>query len=150
MVEPDTAITDDLVIIERIAASPEVVFDFIVDPDKLIKWLGTAADIEPEPGGKFQVTIGDNIATGNYVTIEPPTKVVFTWGWEGSADVPPGSSTVTINLTPSDDHTLVELRHAGLPGGNDDEHRKGWTFILPRLAAVLEARDPGPELPESG
>jgi uncharacterized protein YndB with AHSA1/START domain len=149
MTDQDTATANALVITERVAASPEAVFDFLVDPDKLVRWLGNSVDIEPEPGGKFLVTIGDNVATGSYVSVDPPKQVVFTWGWAGSADVPPGSSTVTISLTPADDHTIVELRHGGLPGGNDDEHRKGWTFILPRLAAVVEGRDPGPELPHA-
>ena len=147
MTDQDT--TDSVVITERVAASPEAVFDFLVGPDKLVRWLGSSVDIEPEPGGKFLVSIGDNVATGSYVRVDPPKQVVFTWGWEDSADVPPGSSTVTISLTPDDDHTIVELRHAGLPGGGDDEHHKGWTFILPRLAAVVDGRDPGPELPHA-
>lgn len=149
MTKPDTAAANDLVITERIAASPEAVFAFLVEPEKLVRWIGNAVDVEPEPGGKFAVTVGDNVASGHYVAVEPPNRVVFTWGWQDHAEVPPGSSTVTITVTRAGDESVVELRHAGLPGGSDDEHKKGWSHILPRLAAIIEGRDPGPELPHS-
>src|SRR5436190_20092200 len=33
-----------------------------------------------------------HIVVGEYVLVEPPMRVVFTWGWEGNPDLPPGSS----------------------------------------------------------
>ena len=45
----------------------------------------------------------------------PPLRVVMTWGWDGSDEVPPGSSTVRIELDATDAGTRVRLTHTGLP-----------------------------------
>ena len=31
----------------RIAAPPDIVFDFLVTPDKLVRWLGVTVDMDP-------------------------------------------------------------------------------------------------------
>ncbi len=69
----------------------------------------------------------------------------FTWGWEGSADFPPGSSTVTIDLTTDGDETVVELTHSGLPRGSADDHVGGWVHYLTRLEVAATGGDPGPD-----
>lgn len=140
------AVTDDeLVLTHDVAAAPEDVFPFLVDADKMLQWMGTALEIEPRPGGKFWMNAtGTDIASGSFVEVEPPTRVAFTWGWEGSADVPPGSTVVTITLIPNGDHTTIELRHGGLPKGAGDDHADGWGYLLPRLAVVAVGDDPGP------
>lgn len=130
----DTVNGGDLVMSERIRATPDQVFEFLVQPDKMIRWMGVDARLEPAPGGEFWVNVtGTDIASGTFVEVDPPRRVVFTWGWEGSADVPPGSSTVSFTLTADGDDTIVELVHSGLPGGQHDEHRGGWTYFADRL-----------------
>ena len=132
-----------IVLSQRVGASPDTVFDFLTDPDKMLRWMGTEVKIDPTPGGTFWLNAtGTDIAVGQYVEVERPKKVVFTWGWEGSADVPPASSTVTITLTADGTDTIVELQHHGLPTGQDTEHTKGWTYYLARLGAVSEGRNP--------
>lgn len=129
-----------LVLTQRVAAPPEAVFEFLVDPEKMLRWMGTEAELEPRPGGTFRVDInGSDVAVGTYVSVERPTRVVFTWGWDGSTDVPPGSSTVTMTLTADGDDTVVELRHEGLPGGSGDQHAEGWNHFLPLLAGAAES-----------
>ncbi len=133
-----------LVLTERIRATPDQVFDYLVDRDKLLRWMGTDATIDPQPGGVFHVDVnGRDVASGSYVEVERPSKVVFTWGWEGSDDVPPGSSTVAIALRADGADTIVELTHAGLPGGDSDPHRMGWTHYLARLVIAGAGGDPG-------
>lgn len=137
----DSATT--IVLSQRVGASPDTVFDFLTDPEKMLRWMGTEVKIDPTPGGTFWLNAtGTDIAVGHYVEVRRPKKVVFTWGWEGSAEVPPASSTVTITLTPDGDATIVELQHDGLPTGQDTEHTRGWTYYLARLGAVSEGRDP--------
>ena len=122
---------------ERISAPRETIFEFLVDPELIVRWIGTTADLHPEPGGTFWVNVsGTDIASGTYQVIDRPNHVVFTWGWEGSKEVPPGTSTVTITLTADGDDTVLDLYHAGLPGGIDDEHAHGWTHFLGRLVTV--------------
>ena len=139
---------DAVVLTERIRATPEQVFDFLVQPDKLVRWMGQEARLDPRPGGEFWVNVsGDDVACGTYVDVDRPHRVVVTWGWEGSEHVPPGSSTVAFSLTADGDETVVELVHSGLPGGQDDEHRKGWSYYVPRLAAVAAGLEIEPNNP---
>jgi uncharacterized protein YndB with AHSA1/START domain len=132
----------------RIAARPETVFEFFVDPEKMVQWKGRKAALEPRPGGVYRVEINDQaIASGQYVEIEAPSRIVFTWGWEGQESgehaVPPGSSRVEISLEPDGDGTLVRLRHLDLPEASRAIHGEGWDMYLARLAAAAEGQDPG-------
>ena len=89
------------------------------------------------------------VALGTYVVVEPPSRVVFTWGWEGDPDLPPGSSTVDVTLVPDGDGTIVRLRHAGLPDDVSRQHHAvGWQRYMERLAIAGPGGDPGPDLPE--
>ena len=140
--------SDDVVASIRIEAPPEAVFRFFVDPDRLVRWMGTEADIEPVVGGRFSVDVtGDDVAVGAYTEIDPPRRVAFTWGWEGNDGVPPGSSTVTVDLSEVDGGTELTLTHRGLP--DEDacrRHHEGWTHYLGRLATAGEGR-PVPDDP---
>jgi uncharacterized protein YndB with AHSA1/START domain len=128
-----------------IEASPETVFEFFVDPVKMRRWMGGHIVLEARDGGTFAVDIGENHTRGSFVVVEPPELVVFTWGWEGSELVPPGSSTVTVVLEPTDGGTLVRLAHSDLPAGEDVRHSHGWTHYLGRLSKAAVGIDPGPD-----
>lgn len=131
----------------RIAARPETVFEFFVDPEKLMRWKGIEATLEPRPGGIYRVNVnGADIAVGRYVAVERPTRIVFTWGWEGEGSlVPPGSSTVEVTLTPDGDGTLVRLEHRDLPAEAAAQHLEGWRHYLDRLAVAGASGDAGPD-----
>jgi uncharacterized protein YndB with AHSA1/START domain len=121
-----------------IAAPIEAVFDFLVDKDKLSLWFGQFADA-PSVGEIYSVTIGDDdhVAQGEFLLIEPPDKIVFSWGWSHFEPVPPGSTTVTITLSEVNEGTTVELRHDGLPLGPEDIHAVGWKECLLRLVKAF-------------
>ncbi len=150
--------TDEALAIQRevrIAARPETVFAFLVDPTKMVLWKGQRATLDPRPGGIYRVEISDrHIARGEYVQIVPNRRVVMTWGWEGEGNpVPPGSSTVEITLVPDGDGTILRLVHRDLPTESRDSHAHGWEHYLDRLAAAAAGRDPGPDpfaTPEHG
>ena len=136
----------------RVDASPETVFEFFVDPTKMTRWKGRRAELDPRPGGIYRVEISDEaIARGEYVTVEPPTQVSFTWGWEGQESGPhavkPGSSRVEVTLEPDGDGTLVRLRHFDLPAEARAIHGHGWDVFLGRLEDVLAGREPRPVPP---
>jgi uncharacterized protein YndB with AHSA1/START domain len=83
---------------------------------------------------------------GSFLEIDPPRRVVFTWGWENSdLLVPPGSSTVEIDLVPDGDGTLLRLVHRGLPPRTRAPHGEGWNHYLDRLVIRAEGGDPGPD-----
>ncbi|MGI8518932.1 MAG: SRPBCC family protein [Acidimicrobiia bacterium] len=126
-----------------IEAPPETVFEFFVDPAEMRKWMGGHATLDATPGGLFAVDIGGNHARGNFVEVRAAEKVVFTWGWEGSDAVPPGSSTVTFTLEATERGTLLRMIHEGLPAGEDLRHRHGWQHHLSRLTQAARGVDPG-------
>ena len=129
----------------RIAASLRTVFAYFVDPDKLVRWMGTWVEIEPRPGGGFAIDMNPHTrARGEYVEVVPYSRVVFSWGWLDDDTLPPGSSTVEVTLTPDGDGTHVRLVHRGLMTTEmRDQHRVGWLLYLPRLADAATGVDPG-------
>jgi uncharacterized protein YndB with AHSA1/START domain len=130
----------------HIDASPETVFDFFTDPEKMTRWKGRSAELDPSPGGVYRVTINDVAsASGTYVEVDRPRRVVFTWGWEGGHPVAPGSSTVAVTLTPDGDGTLVRLEHSGLPDDQRAAHAEGWEHYVARLAVAAAGGDAGPD-----
>jgi uncharacterized protein YndB with AHSA1/START domain len=138
----------DTTVYERtlaIDASPETVWEFLVDPEKLMRWKGINADLETQPGGIFRCeVIPGHIARGEYVEIDKPNKLVFTWGWDGSEDVPPGSSTIVIELASDGDGTSLRFVHQDLPNAEAiASHAHGWDHYLPRLETAAGGGDPG-------
>jgi uncharacterized protein YndB with AHSA1/START domain len=134
-----------------IAARPETVWEFLVDPEKATRWMGTDATFEPEPGGMYRVTVlSGNVASGTFVELDPPRRLILTWGWEpgeqegpGSA-VAPGSSTVEFELEPEGDGTRLRFVHRDLPTAEAAaSHAVGWDHYLERLVAVSVGKDPG-------
>jgi uncharacterized protein YndB with AHSA1/START domain len=109
------------------------------------RWMGGHVLLEPRNGGRFAVDIGSNHARGSFVDVVRPERVVFTWGWEGSDLVPPGSSTVTFIFEAKGEGTLVRLTHSGLPSGEDLRHSHGWDHYLGRLTKAAVGIDPGPD-----
>jgi uncharacterized protein YndB with AHSA1/START domain len=128
----------------RIAASPAEVYAYLTEAARWARWQGASAELEAVPGGRFRMTMADGMsAEGRFVELVPDRRVVFTWGWKGSPTLPPGSSTVEIELVPDGDGTLVRLTHHGLPAEERLIHESGWRHYVPRLATVSEGGDPG-------
>jgi uncharacterized protein YndB with AHSA1/START domain len=138
-----------------IDASPETVWQFLVDPDKMERWLGSEITIDPRPGGDYRVDVmaNNNLAKGEYLEVDPPHRLVHTFGWETSRNpemaklVPPGSTRLEFELEPTDGGTKLTFRHVGLP---TDEairnHGIGWDHYLERLRVLAAGGDPGPDV----
>lgn len=135
----------------RIAASPETVWEFLVDPEKIRRWKAVDASFDARPGGGYRIEVlPGSIAVGEVVEIDPPHRLVYTWGWEPTGDtpnpVPPGSSTVEYVLVPDGDGTLLHLTHRDLPNAEACEsHARGWDHFFERLAVAAAGGDPGPD-----
>ena len=71
--------------------------------------------------------------------------MMFTFGWEEDADLPPGASTVTVTLTPVDGGTEVRLVHDGLTDEQAVRHAEGWNHFLGRLVDAGRDGDAGPD-----
>jgi len=67
-------------------------FALITEPDRLRRWQVITARVDLRAGGDYRWTIvPGHSAAGTYTEVEPGRRVVFSWGWEGSADLPPGA-----------------------------------------------------------
>jgi uncharacterized protein YndB with AHSA1/START domain len=137
----DTKAIEKVITIE---ARPETVFRLLTDPNEYVRWKGRLAQLDPRAGGDFRVDFPEDKGTvlGEFVEVVPNRRVVFTWGWQSSEIVPPGSSTVEIDLEPEGSGTRLRLVHRGLPEGAIAEHAEGWDYFLPRLMNVAEGRAP--------
>jgi uncharacterized protein YndB with AHSA1/START domain len=103
-------------VVQTIAASPATVFSYLVEPLKFSAWMGVRAELDPHPGGRVRIDVdGEHVALGEFREVDPPYRVVMTWGWENHDSVPPGSTIVEITLTPQGDGTILRLRQTGLP-----------------------------------
>src|SRR5277367_5538366 len=72
-----------------IAASPETVWGFLVDPEKALAWWGSAITLDPRPGGLLRIEVGvGNVTSGEFVEVDPPRRLVYTWGWEAGGAGP--------------------------------------------------------------
>lgn len=131
----------------RIRAPAETVFGYFLDPEKMVRWMGTAAQLEPRPGGLFRVNVtGRDILRAEYVEIVPNEKLLLSWGWEAPGHpLPPGSSTVQITFTQQGEVTLVRVAHLGLPRQEQLNQAYGWQHYLGRLGMAAVGRDAGPD-----
>ena len=130
----------------HIAASPEVVYSYFTDPGKMARWMGIDHKLDPVPGGEYRVDInGRAVAVGQFLELDPPSRLVFTFGWDGDEAIPPGSSTIEVSLTPEAGGTRLHFAHRGLPSSRASDHGKGWGHYLPRLLVVAGGGDAGPD-----
>jgi uncharacterized protein YndB with AHSA1/START domain len=132
----------------RVAARPETVFAYFTDPARMVQWMGVEATLDPRPGGVCRVNPnGHGVMLGEFVEVDPPRRVAFTWGWEEELfSVPPQSTEVEVSFTPEGADTIVRVVHRRLPSGAAANfHHAGWDHYLARLGAAAAGEDPGPD-----
>ena len=126
-----------------IAAPPEQVFDYFVQPELLVRWMGDFARLEATAGGLFAVDINGVIIRGTFVRVERPGLIEIAWGEAGNDEMPPGSTRLLVTLTARGSGTLVELEHGGLGPREAPKHAMGWPHFLDRLRVLGSGREPG-------
>ena len=140
--------TDAVVQEIKINASPETVFAYLTDPVKLRRWMSIGGQWRPAAGQSYRLEVTkEDIASGSFVEVDPPRRLVLTWGWEGEDSVTkPGSSTVEFNLQPDGAGTLLRFVHRDLPTADTvRKHSEGWEYFLGRLQIAASGGDPGPD-----
>ena len=131
----------------QIAAPPSTVFAFLTDPEKILRWMGTEATVEPHPGGLYLVNVnGKDVARGKFTEVIPVHRLAYSFGWDNREDMPPGSGLIEIDLIEQSGGTLLRMTHSGLPDAAAREsHAKRWAYVRGRLGEAAAGRDPGPD-----
>jgi uncharacterized protein YndB with AHSA1/START domain len=130
----------------RFDAAPEKVFDCWVDPEKVKRWFffspfaeSMEYDLDIRPGGSYRVVRrekGEFTAIGEYLEIEPPRRIVFTFSMpQFSPDVAP----ITIEIAPDGDGTLLTFTEVGLPADEHEATVEGWRMMFNYGIAALVA-----------
>src|SRR5258707_965946 len=122
----------------------------VVSPEEWLKArLDLLAATQRETAGACAGS-GNATALGSFREVVPVHRLAYSFGWDGSEAVPPGSSLIEIDLIEQPDGTLLRMTHSGLPNAEQcTGHAEGWAHYLGRLAEVGAGRDPGPD-PQRG
>ena len=139
----------------RIDARPETVFCLIADPAGMSAWLEGEAEFQPEAGSPFTLRFPQYqmVIAGSVVEVDPPRKMVLTWGvaeGQNSEWFAPGASTLSMELEPDGNGTLIHLVHSDLPiEAVMEEHEGGWRYHITRLQVRANRMDLAERLPET-
>ena len=141
-IEGDRRMTAEKTVL--VPLDPDETFALLTEPERLRRWQAVTARVELRAGGEYRWTIiPGHTAAGTITEVEPGKRIVYTWGWEGAEDLPPGASTVTITLEPAEGGTNVRLVHSGLTPEQAASHFEGWSHYAERLVAASERGDAG-------
>jgi len=133
--------------IERTYEAPaEAVFDAWTSEEVLRRWWRPQdgwetpeAVVDLRVGGEIRVAMRDTDgdqhgATGTYTEVERPTRLAFTWTWDGSDN----EGLVEVDFEALGDLTRVVFTHSGL---EDEEsvrsHEGGWGYLLDELGRYV-------------
>jgi uncharacterized protein YndB with AHSA1/START domain len=143
----------DIELVKRFPVAPREVFAAFAEVRTLSRWLSPSPDVgltllqfDFRVGGRYRFAyrLADGatvIVGGSYLTIDPPSDLVFSWTWEPPDEHAGIESRVSILIAPDGAGATLTLRHEHL--GRADSiarHIEGWTGAIARLSAIL----PGP------
>ena len=144
--------TDDKTLrLERTFQAPaDAVFEAWTNEEVLRRWWRTEpgwettrAEVDLRVGGEVRVAMRDPEKDaeygggGTYTEVEPPTRLAFTWTWDGDTR----QTLIEIDFEERDGATTVRFVHSGLW---DEEalrdHEDGWTKMFNSLEGLLAQR----------
>lgn len=128
-----------------IEASPDQVFDYFVQPELLVRWMGDIARLEAKEGGVFSVDINGVLIRGHFVRVERPRLIEIAWGAAGNDAMPPGATRLLVTFEARGAVTHLELEHSGLVPAEAARHARGWPHFIERLGVAARGGDPGPD-----
>ena len=142
--------TGRLHLVRTVAASAARVFEAWTRPERVERWTcpdptaGVDVEIDLRVGGRYSIRMdvegGPFTAHGTYREVDPPRRVVYTWGWREEPQAMNAETVVTVEFVPVDGGTEVRLTHEGFPTRDDrDGHKEGWTICLERFAELVAA-----------
>jgi len=135
---------ETLMVRRFIPVPSERVFAAWLDPASPAAWMRPAgttdvtAEVDPRVGGKFRIVMAQGPAQfehiGEYLVIEPPRRLSFTWISEATDHRP---TTVTIEFLEREGGTELILTHRQVPPSQLESHRSGWSDAVRELQRKL-------------
>ena len=148
-VDPQSATRPSLRLERLIAAPVERVYDYWTRAELLARWLAPGevvvadSDVDLQPGGAWFVTMRHpdghtSTVEGIYLALEPPHRLVFTWGSNDShCAAGQGETEVEIALAEVPGGTRLVLTHTKFATVEQrDRHEMGWGGCLDKLERV--------------
>jgi len=129
------------------------VFDAWTDPELLRRWWAavqgwetSTAEVDLRPQGRYRLSMRnpesgeEYTVAGEYVDVRRPERLIYTWTWEGDAEIMRGSegTLVEVEFAEDGDGTAVFVRHSGFADGRiRDLHDEGWSGCLASLGRLM-------------
>jgi uncharacterized protein YndB with AHSA1/START domain len=114
-----------------IHAARETVFGYFTDSARWARWWGQGSTIEPRIGGAMRIVHPGGVqVAGEVLEIDPPSRIVFTYGYVSGQPMPVGASLVTLQLDDDRHGTRLNLSHAFADEKVRDEMVQGWRYQL--------------------
>lgn len=139
----------ELVVRRTIRARPERLFEAWTNPAQLRAWWGprgvrcTAAWSDPRVGGRYAIhnELPDGrtiVISGTFLVVEPPARLVYTWGIEPFArDAEPELVTVQFQTHPEGTDVIVTHQRISHERARE-EHGIGWQGCLEGLTSYVD------------
>ncbi len=126
----------------------DLVFQAWTDPHKLRdwwrmdeSWTVPIAEVDLRMGGKYRIGMqpADKdepyVATGKFLEVIIPRRLVYTWNWEGQEDA---ETLVTVDFNELDNSSEITLYHENfVDAKKKEEHQEGWQGCLLQLEKLL-------------
>lgn len=144
---PDVEDIPTLQVRRTIRAPQQRVFAAWTTAEELKRWHApgpltvSLAEVDLRVGGRFRIHMREpdgkeHRVSGVHQLVDPPNKLVYSWGWDGDHVVK--ESTVTIEFLKRGDATEVVITHAIAGATERANHEKGWIAILDKLVTTYQ------------
>lgn len=131
-----------------IAGTPKELYAAWTEPELMRRWMARTVEADVRPGGRYRMEVDQpggavHVFTGEYLELEPPDRIVMTFGVDGpEIDDEISDEKVTVLFEPEPGGTKVTIRNTWTGKPYDDADyaalREGWGLWLDLLAKLFE------------
>ncbi len=145
--------TNNVYLNETFNCSPNELFKWMVEPHRICQWFGPKllkvgrVETDVSLGGAYRIELlkpnGESFfIQGEYLEIEIPTKLSFTFAYIGLHNAPP-NSVVKISLKAIDKNvsqlSLIQKFHTAPP--DMEQRAKAWKGMLSKLEKMVADKE---------